>query len=313
MIVDSIKYKTFSELMASVTSDMDVYSDNMMIDDSKFIKIIRKVNADLSIKINREKEVMLDIVNHKAILPDDFMYLQLALLCSSKARTEISRGVDAPKISHDRACVDCPSCTVPEPCLNIEPCQIAVNPCIDPNSCVNDNTASICGTCYRVNERIGYDLTFIYDINLPVKLTKKSHKFCADSCMNLSLQSNKYEYTLDINENVLIVDNIKNGKLYLNYLTDMVNDEGELLVVDHPLVNDYYEYAVKTRMLENFLFNDKAPNIQSKLQLANERLKEARIEAMNFTFMPEYTDLLNYCNAKKSNFHRKYIQIFNHL
>lgn len=290
-IVDNIKYKTFSQLMASVSSDMDVYADNTMIDDSKFIKVIRKVNADLSIKINKEKEVVLDIKNHKVQLPDDFMYLQLAMLCSNPQQPVLSVGVDAPKISFDQVYPECE--------------------CI--NKCEKDNTYSLCNKCFRVNEHIGYDLSIRYDVNIPVKLTKKSHRYCADSCMNTSFVSDKYKYTLDIDENIMTLDGIKNGKLYLNYLTDMVNEDGELLIVDHPLVNDYYEYAVKTKMLENFLFNDKAPNIQAKLQLANERLKESRIEAMNFTFMPEYTDLLNYGNAKKSNFHKKYIQIFKNI
>ena len=284
-----IRYRTFSQLMASVSSDMDVYADNTMIDDSKFIKVVRKVNADLSIKINKEKEVILDIVNHKVVLPDDFMYLQLAMLCSVQPATSLSRGVDAPKLSLDEVGCECQ------------------------NSCYPDNTVSICDKCYHVNQHIGYDLTVHYDTNVPVKLTQKSLKYCSDSCMNTHIKSDKYKYTLDIDDNVMTLDGIKNGKLYLNYTTDMVNEEGELLIVDHPLVNDYYEYAVKTKMLENFLFNDKAPNIQQKLQISNERLKQSRIEAMNFTYMPEYTDILNYGNSKKSNFYNKYIKIFNNI
>lgn len=284
-----IKYRTFSQLMASVSSDMDVYADNTMIDDSKFIKVVRKVNADLSIKINKEKEVILDIVNHKVTLPDDFMYLQLAMLCYSQPATHLSKGVDAPKFSLDEIGCECR------------------------NTCGPDDTVSICDKCYHVNQHVGYDLTVHYDTNVPVKLTQKSLKYCSDSCMNMHLHSDKYKYTLDIDDNVMTLDGIKNGKLYLNYTTDMVNEDGELLIVDHPLVNDYYEYAVKTKMLENFLFNDKAPNIQQKLQIANERLKQSRVEAMNFTFMPEYTDVLNYGNAKKSNFYNKYIKIFNNI
>lgn len=297
MIIDNLKYRTFSELMASVSSDMDTYADNLMIDDFKFIKTVRRVNADIGIRINNEKEVMLDIINHRVILPDDFMYLQLAMLCyANPGSAEITRGVDPSKIANISGCEVCSKNCTPKDCNS---------------KC--DNKSELCTNCLVVNEHIGYDLTIRYDTLYPVKLTKKSYKFCADSCMNLSITSDKYKFTLDISENIMTLDGIKNGKLYLNYITDMVNEDGELLIVDHPLVNDFYEYAVKTKMLENFLLNDKAVNVQGKLQLANERLKEARIEAMNFVYMPEYTELLNYGNAKKSNFYKKYIKIFNNI
>ena len=34
----------------------------------------------------------------------------------------------------------------------------------------------------------------------------------------------------------------------------MENEEGDLLVLDHPYCNEYYEYALKQRILENMLF-----------------------------------------------------------
>jgi hypothetical protein len=35
----------------------------------------------------------------------------------------------------------------------------------------------------------------------------------------------------------------------------MENEEGDLLVLDHPYCNEYYEYALKQRILENMLFD----------------------------------------------------------
>ena len=36
----------------------------------------------------------------------------------------------------------------------------------------------------------------------------------------------------------------------------MVNEDGELMVVDHDMINEYYEYALKQRILENLVMND---------------------------------------------------------
>ena len=63
MTLDHIKYITFSQLMSSVESDMDSFADSGMIDRSKYIKIVRKVNSDLGIRINKEKEKVLTIKN----------------------------------------------------------------------------------------------------------------------------------------------------------------------------------------------------------------------------------------------------------
>jgi len=262
MILDNLRYRTFSELMASVSSDLDVYADNLMIDDSKLIKVVRKVNADLGLRINSEKETVVDIVNHKAILPSDFQYLQLALLCYASPKTSVSKGVDAPTFEHNVLCGACK------------------------HDCSTGKT-TLCPECFTVTESNGYDLTIHYDVTVPVRLTKKSHRLCADSCMNLPLTSDKYKYTLDLTEKIMTIDGVKNGKLYLNYLSDMVNEDGEIIILDNPLVNDYYEYAIKTRIFENFALTDKVLNVQNKLQLVNERTKEARIEAMNFVYMPE--------------------------
>ena len=47
----------------------------------------------------------------------------------------------------------------------------------------------------------------------------------------------------------------KTGKVYLSYQGAMENDQGDLLVLDHPYCNEYYEYAIKQRILENMVWN----------------------------------------------------------
>ena len=221
--LDHIKYKTFDELMASVESDMDTFADAGMVDRSKYIKIIRKVNADIGLKINAEKEIMLDIKNHKVELPADFEYLQLALLCQEPVQVYTSHSADAPKLIPEIV-----SCNTSSPC---DAC---------PTKCPCGTNTTLCGHCYKIYEYQPMDITYTYKTCLPVKLTKKSYRFCSDNCLNTMVTSDKYKYTLDVSENILTLDGIKEGKLYLSYVTDMVNDNGDLIIVDHPLINDFY-------------------------------------------------------------------------
>jgi hypothetical protein len=57
------------------------------------------------------------------------------------------------------------------------------------------------------------------------------------------------------------------GKVYLNYQGQMEDENGDLLVPDHDLLNEYYEYALKARILENLYMNGE--DVMQRLQLLN--------------------------------------------
>jgi hypothetical protein len=285
MLLDNIKYITFTQLMSSVESDLDSFADSGMVDRSKYIKIIRKVNAELGLRINKEKEIVLEIKNHRAYLPDDFENLQLALLCEEiPSSCSISPSADAPKFEVVAPCRECN------------------------NECSTDCT-TLCTSCYKIYEYQAQDLTITYTTKTPVKLTKKSYQYCSDNCLNTMLSSDKYKYTLDVNERVITLSGIKEGKIYINYLTDMVSDDNEILIVDHPLLNDYYEYSVKEKLLENFLLNSDS-DVSQKLKYVMEQKRIAKGEAMNFINMREYTEIVAYQKAKRENFYNRYFKAF---
>jgi len=294
MKLQHLKYITFSELMSSVSSDMERFADGGMIDNSKYIKVVRKINSDLGLTINQEKEVLLDVKNHKIQLPSDFEYLQLALLCEETPQEcIISKTADnAPKLVQ---------------CLTGQSVNNNCSMC--PTSCPEGSKTSLCGNCYKVYHYQNYDKTFIYNTKTPIKLTKKSYKYCAPNCLNTMLTSEKYKYTLDVNDRVMILSGVKEGKVYVNYITDMVNEEGELILVDHPLILDYYEYAIKDKMLENYLMNNDA-DVSEKLKYVKQQLTTARAEALSFANMEEFTEFTAYQKAKRENFYNRYFKQF---
>jgi hypothetical protein len=294
-MANNIKYRKFSELMSSVSSDIDVFADSGYIDEGKYIKIVRRVNSDLGININKQKEVILDVVNYKVILPADFDKLELALLCSEPSPiTSVTDSVDSPKFV---------------PHLQSKSPEFSCSSCAK-NTCGPDGNITICGDCLKIRKYVTQDVTIEYKTTIPVKLTRKSHDLCSNNCFNLSVDSDKYKYVLDINEGEMTLSGIKEGKIFLSYLTDMVDEEGELIIVDHPLINDYYEYSVKERIFENIMLNSEADVSQKLMYIKNEK-KLARIDAMNFAYMPEYTEILDYMKTRNNSFYNKYIKIFN--
>lgn len=278
------KYKTFTNLMASVESDLSTHADEGFIDRSKMIKEVRKVNAELGLRINSEKEDILEVSNYKAKLPFDFQFLQLALACEVKFfQLPSLRGIQTEQITVDR---DVPlDQTITDPCKNI---------------CSFDS----CGDVTWVSQKVG-ERTFKFQSLKKISLTKRSHPFCADNCLNLIFNSPDQ---MEIKEDDASFS-FREGKVYINYLTDMVDYDGNLLVLDHPLVSDFYEYTIKRKILENLELN-KEGDFARDYQLVTERWREARIQALSFINTPEYGEIQSLYKANRHRFYKRYVSHF---
>ena len=88
----------------------------------------------------------------------------------------------------------------------------------------------------------------------------------------------------------------------------MEDDEGNLLVIDHPMINDYYEYAIKSRLLENLLINGE--DVSQKLQLVEQRLKIARSAALSIVYTPDFQELKNVWEMNRKAQYGKYYDMF---
>jgi hypothetical protein len=280
----SLKYKKFSQLMASVESDISTFADEGYVNRGTYIKEARKVNEDLGLKINGEKEVVLDVKDYKIELPEDFIQLNLALACHiSYVRTPILRGDQTE--SH----------TI-EGNVNV------------PFKTFNDDT------CLRgegkkmwVTQKVGTKLhTFTHIEKL--QLSQKSLSKCADDCFNRHFKSHN---VIDIQENEAAFS-FREGKVYLNYVTDLIGDDGDLMILDHPLTNDYYEYAIKKKFFENMKFNKEGDFLQD-YQIAKQELKEARTRALTFVNMPEYDEVVKVHLENRKRFYKTYIDYFDEL
>lgn len=276
----NLKYITLSQLMASVESDFSTYADNALIDRGKLIKIVRRVNEDIGLKINKEKEEVIEICNYKGNLPEDFKALQLALICSTEPTNFKSVGSVVGTHTEE--------VSVP----------VQVNKSM--GACINE-----CDGCYWVVQKFK-EKTIKYDRLVPIRVTNKSLNFCTDNCANKSWNKATYELDLDNEE---VVTNFREGKLYINYIADMVSKDGELLIIDHPMLLPYYEYAIKKHLLENWMVN-KTADVAQLVPYYKEELRQARISALNFINTIEYSQIMEVYKANRTRFYNKYHKIF---
>ena len=261
--------------MDSVDQDFELYSVENMMDRQRLIKIVKEVNADLGIKINKEADVLLQVKDKRAELPLNFRYLQAIFLCEATGKTR------RPGIGGDHVQ------------------QIPLNPFMVNMS--KDGKELFCPTATFVDD---CDKPYVlaklpkseeeteYMITSPLRLTQRALSTCGErGCLG---HSDKLAYEIDINDGTILT-NFDKGTLYVSYLTEMVDEENNILVLDHPLVRPYYDYAIKKRLMENwFLTND--ADVGQKLTYLIQMMQQARLEAQNYVNGIGYNEIISHWN-----------------
>jgi hypothetical protein len=282
-----LKYRTFDDLLAEVAIDFHVYNNEGMIEPAQLIKVAQKINYDLGLRIHKTKERILDIEHGKAKLPDDFYVMSYATLCGAytvKQRVMQGRQVEEVIVNPDEMGDTCTSCHLPE------------------QSCPCEKTyMDTCGNTVKLIEKRKYE-TREYKIFTPIKF--KPGKYLAQNCVNVS-QGAVYEAEI---KNGFVYTNLQTGTLYISYEGAMEDDEGNLLVLDHPMINEYYEYALKKRILENLAMNGE--DVIQRMNIITPELRAARNYALTIVNTPDYAELQNIWEMNRKAQYRKYYQMF---
>lgn len=274
-----LRYKTFEELMASVKSDLHLYADNNLIDERNCIKAVLECNSILGLKINPIVECVLPINNFKADMPLNLKQAYSAFMIFQEVGgilgSSQSLGISTRQYTKEQL----------------------LNKGITPTegSC----RLTSCGEQFFVTTN--YQQTeVIFDKVVPVYLSESSiSKFSKQSPNRLF--NKKREFTIDF-KNEEIQTNIETGTLYLSYLSELMDEEGNLLVLDHDYINPYYEWALKAKILEDLYYNSEA-DVQQKLQDARNNRDQYKNRAVSLVVKPEYREISNYRKKLEQDFY----------
>jgi hypothetical protein len=277
------KYRTFDELLNEVATDFTQYNNEGMIEPGQLIKVAQRVSYDLGLRIHGTKEKVLDIEKSKTKLPDDFYVLNYAMLCGKYTVSQpILQGRQTENIilSSDL----CKKCGAPDPTCSCEKTYAV--------ECKTGENIFV-----QVVEKRSYE-TRTYETFDRIHIDPVSGRKDALST------SHKAGYI----KNGFIYTNVEEGKLFISYQGALEDHEGNLLVLDHPMINEYYEYAIKQRILENLYMNGE--EVSQKMQLVEQRLRAARNNALSIVNTPDFAEMKQLWEMNRKAQYGKYYDMF---
>jgi hypothetical protein len=281
-----LKYRTFDELLGEISTDFAIYNNEGLIEPAQLIKVAQRVNYDLGLRITGTKEKMLQIENRKVKLPDDFYVLNYAHLAHTYT---VTYRANAGRETENRIVGQAGSS---------EPCARCYKPEID-----------CCCEATYVQECQNGEKIFVQVVEKRKTETRTYESFdrvriSTDGGRTDALNNEHGGHTAYI-KNGFIYTNIEEGNLFISYQGALEDDEGNLLVLDHPMINEYYEYAIKQRLLENLFINGE--DVGQKMQLIEVKLRAARNYALTIVNTPDFAEFKrNWEMNRKAMYHRYY-------
>lgn len=286
-----LKYRTFDELLGEVATDFAIYNNEGLIEPAQLIKVAQKVNYDLGLRIHGTKEKIIDIENKKAKLPDDFYVMNYAYLCGTFKVTYTSpSGRETENVIMGMG-----------PTIEEDPCPRCYKPPID--CCCEATYTQEC----QNGESIYVQVVEKRKMETRIYETFERVKIATDTGRTDALNDTQGG-TVALIKNNFIYTNITTGRIFISYQGALEDSEGNLLVLDHPMINEYYEYAIKQRLLENLFINGE--DVGQKMQLVEQKLRAARNYALTIVNTPDFAEFKRNWEINRKAMYHKYYNMF---
>lgn len=307
-----LKYRTYEQLLAEIQSDFKKLYLQDYINPQEFIKVAKRCNYELGLRVFKTKEAVLDVEKGKAKLPNNFNVLNFAFVLGSyTVREPLISGTHVENVKvgptynpGDWSDVDLCAPYQSDPVVVKKPCGecgLKYTNC----NCkpVGDVHLNCKGDFMVLVQNFKYHTRTWKDM-YNVRIIDNPDVVDAD-CPNKTAQARQSAYI----RNGFIYPSFKTGKIYINYQGNMEDDEGNLLVPDHDMLNEFYEYAIKQRVFENMVMNGEVVN-PNQLQLIEQRLKSSRNNAYSLVNTPNFNELRKIWEVNRKAQYHNYWNMF---
>lgn len=298
-----LKYRTIDQLLNEVAADFTMYSLEGLIEPSQLIKVVQRVNYEIGLRIHGTKETVLELSHGKAKLPDDFYVLNYAFLCAEET---VTRAVPQGRHTENVITPDCNRCGAPAGHCGCEftytvECKTGEKVFVQVVEKRKYETRT-----YNTFERLGISPS-------SGKTDALDDRYRSAYIKNGFIYVNFGKFYQDVASFQDVPDDgVKNldvdRRVFISYEGTLEDDKGNLLVLDHPLINEFYEYAVKSRILENLFINGE--DVTQKIQLIEGRLRSARNNALTVVNTPNFSEMYTLWRTNRKAMYAKYYDMF---
>lgn len=343
----TLQFKTFEEFVNEVRQDMPRYDYAGIVDPSQIIRQVLYCYRDLGIRIYQVKQTVLEMKENRVKLPDTFHSINFAILCFQREVVDIPiqgiqlwADVDYPEENklygmvpkykpYPEVSDKCYPEQRPEVklncCGNVETEQVFtlengscyVKPNTDQNGCPSVPVKydfKVCvdkrGTIYQVVKGNIYNFKQKIPLKMSLRCFDDSIIACHDCQPNYETP---YTYciansfmSIQLPKNTIIYD----PYIYINYVSIPSDENGNILIPAEAVINEYFLYTVKERILENVLINGMDTSVQAKLQYITQKKIEARYKAKHYVNRPNMKELRNAWQINRMAMYQRYIQAF---
>ncbi len=108
-----------------------------------------------------------------------------------------------------------------------------------------------------------------------------------------------------ISDGFLYTEGVECGKVYMYYTGSMEDEDGNLLVLDHPKVNSYYRWALVEHVLENLWLNGEG-DLSQRVKYAHDKKEEYKMDALSIANMPSFREVLKTAQVIRDNYKRQH-------
>ena len=269
-----MQYIHSDEIVNDVKNRLGTYFSVGKVDESIFPRVLRRCVGYMGMRVMPEKRTVVQLIDYKAQLPDDFNQVLMALLCSNKTKyiqnpffrnTEIQ--VLGEFVTYDGTC----------------------------NVCADD-----CGNIVKIVEHTQFDQfeSTEFDILRP---SRASRPYCSSDCFNFKSNcQDEFEIKEDRHGKVLH-STVAEGLIYLEYRGDLENEVG-FMVPDQESVKNWIFEELRLEIY-TYLW-DNGEDVQQKMVDARNTTKLAHNRAEDVYRRPEIKDFYNAVNRLIHRFNK---------
>lgn len=264
------QYIDASQVINELKNELGSYFNQGSLDESYLYPRIKWCLGKMGLKIYPSKSDILVIDNYCVRLPRDFYKLQTALGCFKVT----SSVIDTTQSKYEEVRIE----ELPNCACNYTFCQ------------------DECGA-FQIQQKFD-TFTNVYTTTQILSVSEDARPYCTNECFSWAKQGQD-QITI---KNGKIHTSFQTGQVYIEYLSNLETEEGDLMIPDSETIKDWIKNELRV-VCFRILYDNGGDFIQ-RLQNAQKDLTSSQLAAKNIYTRSEFSEFYDLRKVFTSRFHK---------